>query len=96
MPTTSAGFNGPVALSNTEQATALQDAAPVTLRGQLERHLGGDQCLFRNDAGTITVEIEQCCWSGQSVSPQNKVEISGEVDKGCFSSTIEAKRLHKL
>ena len=85
-----------MALSNTEQAKALQDDAPVTLRGQLERHLGGDQYLFRDEAGTITVEIKQRRWSGQSVSPQDKVEISGEVDKDWWSSTIEVKRLHKL
>ena len=90
------GFTGPVTVSNTEQAKTLKDDAPVTLRGQLERHLGGDHYLFRDSTGTIQVEIDQRRWNGQSVSPQDTVEISGEVDKDWSSSTIDVKRLHKL
>lgn len=90
------GFSGLVAVVNTEQVKNLKDDTPVTLRGQLERHLGGDHYLFRDSAGTIEVEIEQRRWAGQSVSPQDQVEISGKVDKDWSSNIIDVKRLQKL
>lgn len=90
-----AGFNGPMTVVSAEQAKTLKDDTPVTLRGQIERHLGGDDYLFRDSSGTIEVEIDQRRWNGQSVSPQDKVEISGELDKHFTSSKVDVKRLHK-
>ena len=78
------------------RSKALADDAHVTLRGQIERHLGGENYLFRDATGTVEVEIDERRWNGQSVSPQDKVEISGEVDKRWSSIEIDVKRLRKL
>ena len=90
------GFTGPATVVTVEQTKALADDAHVTLRGQIERHLGGENYLFRDATGTLEVEIDERRWNGQSVSPQDKVEISGEVDKRWSSIEIDVKRLRKL
>lgn len=90
------GFNGPVTVVSAEQAKTFKDDTPVTLRGQIERHLGGEDYVFRDNSGTIEVEIDQRRWNGQSVSPQDKVEISGELDKRFTSSKVDVKRVQKL
>ncbi|GAB3367518.1 MULTISPECIES: NirD/YgiW/YdeI family stress tolerance protein [Giesbergeria] len=94
--TAAGGFTGPATVVTAEHTKSLADDTPVTLRGQIERHLGGENYLFRDATGTIEVEIDARHWSGQSVSPQDKVEISGEVDKHWTSIEIDVQRLRKL
>lgn len=94
--TATGGFTGPATVVTVEQTKALTDDTHVTLQGQIERHLGGENYLFRDSTGTVEIEIDERRWNGQSVSPQDKVEISGEIDKHWTSIEIDVKRLRKL
>ena len=40
--------------------------------------------MFNDDSGSVKVEIDDKKWGGQNVSPQDKVEIRGEVDTHRF------------
>lgn len=90
------GFSGPVAVVTVEQAKALADDAPVTLRGTIERHLGGERYQFKDASGTMAVDIDPRRWQEQSVSPTDMVEIHGEVEKKRQSTEIEVKSLRRL
>ena len=90
------GFTGPVSLVTAAQAKTLRDDTKVTLRGTIETHLGGDNYLFKDASGTVTVEIKAKRWQGQAVSPQEQVQIDGEVDVEHGGVEIEVKRLRKL
>ncbi len=90
------GFTGPVTVVTIEQAKTLKDDAEVTLRGTIERHVGGEKYLFRDASGTVEVEIDSNRWAGQTVSPQDAVEIFGEVEKKWNAVEIDVKRLRKL
>lgn len=90
------GFKGPsTALTTVEIAKTLRDDAKVVLRGKIERHLGGDNYLFSDSTGSITVDIDNKKWNGQMVSPQDQVEIQGEVDKDWNSVEIDVDRIIK-
>jgi uncharacterized protein (TIGR00156 family) len=84
------GFVGPgPGLDTVAQALSRRDDAFVTLRGNIVRHLGSDKYLFQDQTGTITVDIDQKRWGGQKVTPEDVVEISGEVDKDWTNTEID-------
>lgn len=90
------GYTGPVTVVTVEQAKTMKDDTKVTLRGTIEQHMGGEKYVFRDASGTVELEIDSDRWAGQSVSPQDQVEIFGEVEKKWNAVEIDVKRLRKL
>jgi uncharacterized protein (TIGR00156 family) len=96
------GFRGPgPAPVTVAQAKRMRDDAKVTLRGNIVKHLGGEYYEFKDDTGTITVEIDEDIWRGQNIGPEDLVEIHGEIEKdwvGTASSRtkIDVDRITKL
>ena len=90
------GFTCPgPALSTVQQAKDMRDDSPVTLQGHIVQHLGDDHYLFKDNTGTINVEIDHKRWQGQNVGPNDLVEISGEVEKDWSELGIDVKRIIK-
>lgn len=87
------GFTGPSNFVTVRDALKLGDDDPVSLRGNILQHLGGEVYVFSDETGTVNVEIEGKVWCGQTVAPGDTVEIHGEVDKGLTSMKIEVERL---
>ncbi|MDR2782455.1 MAG: NirD/YgiW/YdeI family stress tolerance protein [Treponema sp.] len=91
------GFTGPGLTPVTvEKARSLRDDSPVVLRGNIVKFLGDEEYLFSDDTGTITVEIDNKLWRGISVSPNDPVEITGEIDKDFTHIKIDASGIKKL
>lgn len=76
-----------------EAAKALPDDSRVTLLGFIEKRLGDDEYLFRDETGTIVVEIDDDDWHGLTVSPQDKVILRGEVDRDRKETKIDVERV---
>ncbi len=80
-----------------EKAKNEKDDTFVVLQGYIEKSLGDEKYLFRDETGTIKIEIEDKKFRGLTVYPDDFVQISGEVDKGWFSDTeIEVKKISKV
>ena len=95
-PQTGGGFSGPgPALSTVADVLKMRDNAYASLRGKLERHVGGDHYIFRDATGSVTVDIDQDKWAGQNISPQDTVIIHVEVDKDWNNTELEVKRIVK-
>lgn len=95
-PQTGGGFSGPgPALSTVTEVLKMRDNAYASLRGKLERHVGGDHYIFRDATGSATVDIDQDKWAGQNISPQDTVIIDVEVDKDWNHTELEVKRIVK-
>lgn len=79
------GFEGPDAAANTsitvQEALTLNEDAKVTLTGQIINSLGDEKYTFKDATGEIIVEIDDEDWNGVKVTPENTIEITGEVDK---------------
>ena len=71
----------------------LRDDSYALLRGNITQHLGKDKYLFKDATGYIHVEIDQDRWGGQTVTPQDIVEIHGEIDKDWNSVEIDVDRI---
>lgn len=94
---TQGGFIGPSAATYTvEQAKKLSDDTKVILTGNIVQHIGGKDYLFKDNTGTITVEISAHKWNGLTVTPEDVVEISGEIDKDFTSIEIEVYQIRKI
>ncbi|MBQ4773403.1 YgiW/YdeI family stress tolerance OB fold protein [Pectobacterium versatile] len=83
-------------LTTVDKAKDLRDDSWVTLSGNIEKRIGDENYLFRDATGTIEVEIDHKRWNGQMVSPTDKVEIQGELDKDFNSVELDVKQIRKL
>jgi uncharacterized protein (TIGR00156 family) len=91
------GFVGPNGSSTTvESAKSLRDDAWVTLRGNIVERISDDLYLFKDASGTVNVDIDHKRWNGLTVTPQDVVEIQGEVDKDWNSVEIDVKQITKV
>lgn len=91
------GFQGPsISVSTVEQVKQMNDDQKVALRGYIIQSLGDEDYMFKDDTGTIQVEIDHKRWRGQVITPNDLVEIQGEVDKDWKSINVDVKRIIKL
>ncbi|WP_312086360.1 NirD/YgiW/YdeI family stress tolerance protein [Acinetobacter variabilis] len=63
-----------------KQALAMKDDSKVQLKGYVVKAVGDEKYQFRDNTGTITVEIDDELWQGKPVSAKTPVVIIGEVD----------------
>jgi len=79
-----------------KQAEEMKDDSWITVRGKLEKQIGNEDYLFRDQTGTMKVEIDHKHWNGQTISPQDNVELTGELDKDFNSIEMDVKQVKKL
>lgn len=90
------GYTGPTISSITvKEALELKDDTPVVMVGQITENLGGDKYTFKDQTGSLTVEIDAEDWGGVTVGPNETVEIRGEVDKDFTSFKIDVDQVVK-
>jgi uncharacterized protein (TIGR00156 family) len=85
------GFSGP---DNRRLVTAIEaadmpDNTSVRLVGYIVESVGEETYTFRDETGAIAVEIDADEWNGLDVSPNVRVEITGEVDRDLDSTEID-------
>ncbi|MEE4407603.1 MULTISPECIES: YgiW/YdeI family stress tolerance OB fold protein [unclassified Serratia (in: enterobacteria)] len=91
------GFSGPsAALTTVEKVKSMSDDAWVMLQGNIEQRVGDDTYTFRDASGTLTVEIDKKRWNGQTITPKDKVQLEGKVDKDWSSVEVDVKNVKKL
>lgn len=78
----SGGFTGPDNLKpvTVAEAGGLPDDTGVKLIGYIVKSLGDEDYEFRDDTGTLVVEIDDDGWHGAQVGPDDQVELAGEID----------------
>jgi len=81
---------------NVQKALLLTDDSPVRLKGNIIQSLGGNKYQFKDDTGTITVEIDSKRWQGQHISPKDDIEIMGEIDREGNRVEVDVKRIVKI
>ncbi|MBO4480227.1 MAG: NirD/YgiW/YdeI family stress tolerance protein [Alphaproteobacteria bacterium] len=80
-----------------EQVRGLSDNTPVIMRGYLLRQNGENSYVFQDTTGTINLEIDEEDWGGLTVSPNDFIEVWGEVDKnGTSMIEVDVSAMKKL
>lgn len=96
-PYSPGGFQGPApTLSTVARAKTLPDDAWVVLEGHIARQTGHERYEFRDNSGTVEVDIDGKYWAGQHASPSDKVRLEGEVDRDWNHSEIDVKNIRVL
>lgn len=91
------GFSGPsAALTTVDKVKSMSDDTWVMLQGNIEQRVGDDTYTFRDASGTLTVEIDKKRWNGQTITPKDKVQLEGKVDKDWSSVEVDVKNVKKL
>ncbi|MDT3249327.1 YgiW/YdeI family stress tolerance OB fold protein [Serratia sp. root2] len=91
------GFSGPsAALTTVDKVKSMSDDTWVMLQGNIEQRVGDDTYTFRDASGTLTVEIDRKRWNGQTITPKDKVQLEGKVDKDWSSVEVDVKNIKKL
>lgn len=90
------GFTGPNdSLTTVAEALKMADDDRVTLVGKIEAQLGHEKYRFSDGTGSITVEIDGKRWRGLEVSPEDTVELVGEIDRDAKGVEMDVKRITK-
>ncbi|MCH4248774.1 MAG: NirD/YgiW/YdeI family stress tolerance protein [Acinetobacter populi] len=88
------GLQHPVTVA---QAKKLPDESFITLTGTLVRHLQKDHYEFKDQTGTISVEIDDDLLHPAHFKPNTQVKLVGEVDTHRYKPTdIEVLQLEIL
>ncbi|MGG4608273.1 YgiW/YdeI family stress tolerance OB fold protein [Providencia sp. Me31A] len=91
------GFSGPNSSETTvAKALELSDDSWVILRGNIVKQLDHKHYEFTDGTGTITLEISRKRWNGINVTPTDKVEVSGKIDKDWNSREVEVKQIQLI
>jgi uncharacterized protein (TIGR00156 family) len=92
------GFSGPDNLREVTVAEALElpDDTDVKVQGYIVRALGDEKYEFRDDSGTIVVEIDDDEWGGVEATPDMQVEIAGEIDQERSGNELEAETVRAV
>ncbi len=79
----SGGFRGPdnLQLVTATEVSQLRDDTAVKLQGYIVRALGDEKYEFKDDTGTLVVEIDNEDWNGVEATPETRIELRGEIDK---------------
>lgn len=96
-PVTSAGgFIGNETIVTVKQAKEMRDDTNVIMQGKIVAQVKGDKYTFEDNTGSITVEIDDEDWRGQTVTPSDTVKIYGEVDRGLTKTEIDVDTIQKM
>lgn len=91
------GFvGGEEVISTVKQVKEMRDDVPVIVQGHIVQRMGGEKYLFEDATDSITIEIDDDDWRGQTVTPSDTVKLYGEVDAGLFKTEIDVDYVEKL
>lgn len=80
-----------------EQVRGMADNAPVIIQGYILRKNGENSYVFQDTTGTINLEIDEEDWNGMTVSPNDFIEVWGEVDRnGSSMIEVDVSAMKKL
>ncbi len=93
------GFKGPSAEDNLNtvqdilDATWLSDGTYVTVVGKITMSLGNELYTFTDSTGSMTIEIDDDEWRGQTVTPDHTIKVKGEIDKNDSDSAVDVESI---
>ena len=96
-PSSMGGFvGGSESIVTVKQVKEMRDDVPVVVQGNIVQRMGDEKYLFEDSTGSITVEIDNKDWRGQTVSPSDPVQLYGEGAAGLFKTEIDIDYVEKM
>ena len=73
------------------QLKRLPDNASLVVKGNIIRQVRGDVYEFRDNTGSVEIEIDNKYWNGQNVTSKETVRLLIEVDKDVMDTDYDVK-----
>ena len=85
-----------VIVKTVADALNANDNTPVRLDGQIVKQIGKKDFLFKDASGKeIQIEVIKKAWNGQTIAPQDNIQIIGKVDKEWNKTEVDVKQIIK-
>nr|WP_314264152.1 NirD/YgiW/YdeI family stress tolerance protein [uncultured Moellerella sp.] len=75
------------------EALKLKDDSWVVMSGKIVKQLDKKHYEFTDGTGTITLEIDRKQWKGVNVTPNDKIQIRGKIDKDWRSTEVDVSEV---
>lgn len=89
------GFTGPDRTEqvSVSQALELGDDSQVRLTGVITESLGDEKYRFKDDSGSLIVEIDNEDWGDVQATPDTPLILWGEIDKDWNETELDVDRV---
>ena len=85
-----------VIVKTVADALNANDNTPVRIDGQIVKQIGKKDFLFKDASGKeIQIEVSKKAWNGQTIAPQDNIQIIGKVYKEWNKTDIDVKQIIK-
>lgn len=85
-----------VIVKTVDDALNANDDTPVRLDGQIVKQIGKKDFLFKDASGKeIQIEVNKKAWNGETIAPQDNIQIIGKVDKEWNKTEVDVKQIIK-
>ena len=85
-----------VIVKTVADALNANDNTPVRLDGQIVKQIGKKDFLFKDASGKeIQIGVSKKAWNGQTIAPQDNIQIIGKVDKEWNKTEVDVKQIIK-
>jgi len=85
-----------VIVKTVDDALNANDDTPVRLDGQIVKQIGKKDFLFKDASGKeIQIEVSKKAWNGETIAPQDNIQIIGKVDKEWNKTEVDVKQIIK-
>ena len=82
-------------VKSVKDALDAKDNTPVVLVGSIVKQIDDDEFLFKDGTGEVEIDVSKRAWNGQTITPQDTIEIRGKVDKEWNKTEIDVKKIIK-
>lgn len=72
-----------------------QDDALVMIEGKITQQVGKNEFMFKDATGEVEIEVSKRAWKGQTITPNDTVEVRGKVDKEWNKTEVDVKKVTK-
>lgn len=83
-------------VSKAAEVKNLPDDAVVYIQGYIVDNLGDDDYVFKDDSGTVNIEIDEDLIEGNTIVPDAVVFITATVDREGDITSLEAEEVDFL
>ncbi|WP_230350377.1 YgiW/YdeI family stress tolerance OB fold protein [Lelliottia sp. WAP21] len=85
-----------IVATSAAQVKSLRDNTWVSLEGLIIEETGEELYEFRDNSGSVYVNIDDELWLGQHATPGSIVAIVGEMDKDLSTTEIDVKTIRVI
>lgn len=88
-------FDESLAVKTVADALKASDNTPALLEGQIVKQLDKDEFTFKDATGEIQIDVSKRAWKGQTITPQDTIQIRGKVDSEWGKTEVDVKQITK-